>query len=428
VFFVAAAVSALAIAYVAFTHVLASSRAMSPDVRDFHEGFGDRDGLPPSYTAQKQGDLAWSVKTGIVTVEGGGHAGDVVRFTGPNRRWDDRVLAIRFRAPTRDAAEVFLGLERPDGTQRVEAAYVAGPEPFVHLGGDASGPNRAVTATDELKVDASTGDWHSLAFQFSPMYGHVSAFLDGRPITSVPVGWLQGREARAVFGVRLRGDVVKTSFEIDSLSLNTIDWTLPSFDDTFAGEFVDPHRWGIHFPDPDLATIDVHMVKGGGVALDSHVLAMPHEHVPLFLLRTAPFPLRSFRMRAEVTIERVRHASIFIGLMGASAWTASDRVFDVGSSRDDARAKVYVGGAWRMLGGLSFDQGPEIDLPANLVVEMRYDAKEAKGTAWVDGRQLSEHVLDLKPLDIVAIRIGADAYKPDGEASVVVRRILLEHH
>lgn len=464
-FAVTAAISAFAIAYVAFTHVLAWSRRKVDDVSDFREGFGARDALPPSYEVRKKGALSVAIGGGVLAIEGGGKAGDEVVIATPARRFEDAVVSLKFLDPEDDAVEVFVGLEAADGARSTFSTYVGGATPMVVLGGDTSGPFRSMGAVEDVKLDAGAaepelasdagaieagaeadaGDSDAgappaaapaappspaprlLAFQFTPMFGHAMALLDGKPVMSVHSGWLQATPARIVFGARLRKDTARVRVPIDTLALRTLDWTLPSFDDDFKGEFVDPQRYGIHFPDPDLGTLDVRMAKGGGVLLDGKATAVVSDHVPLMMLRTTPFPLRNLTVKADLTIEELDQAAVFFGLMGASAWTPANRVFDVGiAKKGTPKADVFVGGAWTTTGGLSFDPGPQVELPARVRIELRYDATTSKGMALVDGKPLADHWLDLKPLDFVAIRLGSDGYKAGARVKVRLNRIAVE--
>jgi hypothetical protein len=230
-----------------------------------------------------------------------------------------------------------------------------------------------------------------------------------------------------VFGVRVRKDVPALRAEIESVALRTLDWTLPSFEDPFSGEFVDPQRYGVHFPDPDLGRLDMRMAKGGGLLMQAHATAIVAAHVPLFMLRTTPFPLRTARIKADVTIEQLEDAAVFFGLMGASAWTPANRVFDVGVAHRDGRpAEVFAGGAWTTTGGLSFDGGGKIELPKRLAIEIRFDAATSMGRTYVDGKLLGEHMLDLKALDFVAVRIGGDGYSARSVANVKIHQIAVE--
>ena len=83
-------------------------------------------------------------------------------------------------------------------------------------------------------------------------------------------------------------------------------------------------------------------------------------------------------------------------------------------------------GAWTGTGGLSFDGAGKIDLPKRVSIEIRYDAKDSTGSTYVDGKKVGEHVLDMKALDFVAVRIGADGYTAASVADVKIHKIVVE--
>ncbi len=438
-FFVTAAISALAVVYVGYVHVLASQRRKVDDVKDFREGFGTRDTLPDGWNVHAKGNLVAKVSGGVLRVEGSGKAGDEILIDLPPRRFEDSVVSLAFRTPPQAGIEYFVGVAQLGEPPRaLTTGWVSGPEPILHFGGDTSGPYREMRAAEDVKLAGFGGDAgaeitkgapsHTIALQFTPMFGHAAALVDGLPVTSAHSGWLQATPARIVFGVRLRADVPDLRAEIESVALRTLDWTLPSFEDAFSGEFVDPQRYGVHFPDPDLGTLDMRMAKGGGLLMHARSTAIVAEHVPLFMLRTTPFPLRTAKITADVTIERLDEAAVFFGLMGASAWTPANRVFDVGVAKKGGKpAEVFGGGAWTGTGGLSFDGGGTIELPKRLLVEMRYDAATSTGATFVDGKPLGPpHVLDMKALDFVAVRIGADGYSASSVCDVKIHKIAVE--
>lgn len=437
-FLVTAVVSALAVVYVAYVHLLASRRAKVDDVKDFREGFGSRDALPEGWNVHAKGALTAKVVNGVFRVEGNGKAGDEILVDLPPRRFEDSVVSLAFATPAQAGVELFVGVAQLGEPPRaLTTGWVSGPEPLLHFGGDTSGPYREMRATEDVKLSGFGGDAgtaitdgapsHTIALQFTPMFGHAAALVDGLPVTSAHSGWLQATPARLVFGVRLRKDVPDLAVAIESLALRTLDWTLASFEDPFSGEFVDPVRYGVHFPDPDLGVLDMRMAKGGGLLMHSRSTALVAHHVPLFMLRTTPFPLRTCRITADVTIEKLEEAALFFGLMGASAWTPANRVFDVGVvHRNGKPAEIFAGGAWTTTGGLSFDPGGNVELPKRIVIEIRYDATTSKGATFVDGRPLGEHVVDLKALDFTAIRIGADGYSAASVADVKVHKLAVE--
>jgi hypothetical protein len=437
------ALSALAIVYVIVLHSIAASRRATPDARETRETFSQSDALPKGYSvASTRGTLAWSVKGGVLAIEGSGHAEDAIEIAAETRRFDDGVIALHFRAMDTQPVEVFIGVETDSAPKRrVVTAYVAGPEPMVRVGGDISHPLREMRRDDAKRIDAdagaeagadagaaaSGGQWHALELQLTPMFAQLGAFLDGQPMGSVPLGWSQGERAHVFFGVRARGDVTRTRVEIDSLSYKTLDWTLSSFEDTFSGEYLDPGRWGLSFPDPDLAHLDIGMTRGNGVFLGARANAMLTDDVHLFTLRTIPFPMHSFTLRAEMTVDELQDANLFFGVMGANSWTSMDRSFDVGVAQYDAgKPTVYAGGAWWANGAIGIDHGPELTLPARVDMTLRYDAATLTGTASVFGKELGKHQLDLKPLEIIAVRLGSHAHKVGGHVKVTVHRVVLE--
>lgn len=437
-FLVTAVVSALAVVYVGYVHLLASQRRQVDDVKDFREGFGAKDALPDGWTPHVKGQLAVRVSAGTLRVEGAGKAGDEVLIDLPPRRFEDSVVSMAFKTPAQDGVELFVGVAQLGEPPRaLTTGWVSGESPVLRFGGDTSGPYREMRASEDVKLATFGGDAgaaltlgapsHTIALQFTPMFGHAAALVDGLPVSSAHSGWLQATPGRLVFGVRLRKDVPDLRAEIESVALRTLDWTLPSFEDPFSGEFVDPQRYGVHFPDPDLGRLDMRMAKGGGLLMEAQASAIVAAHVPLFMLRTTPFPLRTARIRADVTIDQLEDAAVFFGLMGASAWTPANRVFDVGVARRDGKpAEVFAGGAWTTTGGLSFDGGGRVELPKRVVIEIRYDASTSTGATYVDGKRLGEHILDLKALDFVAVRIGADGYSAKARANIKVHQIAVE--
>jgi hypothetical protein len=430
-YYVLAGASAVALVYVFVLHFIAASRRATPDARETRESFSQSDALPSGYSiASTRGALAWSVKGAVLAVEGSGHADDAIEIAAPTRRFDDGVITLHFRAMDTQPVEVFVGVESErTPKRRVTAAYVAGPVQMVRLGGDVSHPMREMARDTATRIDAGAGaggEWHALELQLTPMFGQIGAFLDGRPQGSVPLGWSQGESAHVFFGVRARGDVEKTRVEIDSISYKALDWSLASFDETFSGEYLDPGRWGLAFPDPDLAKLDVVMTRGNGVFLAGRANAMFSNDVHLFTLRTHPFPMHSFTLRAEMTVEDIEEANLFFGVVGANSWTSMDRSFDVGVAKYDGKASVYAGGAWLGDGTISIDHGPELTLPARVDMELRYDATTLTGTASALGKELGKHQLDLKPLEVIAVRLGSHARKVGGHSKVTVHRVVLE--
>ncbi|MBX3190623.1 MAG: hypothetical protein KF819_26720 [Labilithrix sp.] len=427
VLWITGGVSGFALLYVIFAHLFAASHRMSPDARDFGDGFGDPAAFASTYTVRKHGELSHALRGGALVVEGGGKTGDEILFATSSRRYDDGVVTLRFRAPDTDAVETFLGFEQTGTGRTVTAGFVGGAAPFVRIGGDVSGPLRAGTGSQDARVEAAPGEWHTLAVQFTPVHGMISAALDGRPLLGVHAGWFQGTEARIVFGARLRSDTPKVSVELDGLEMHTLDWAiLKSFDETFSGEFVDVKRWSFELPQPDLGTTDVHIEKGKGLLVDAKMRGIIVDPSFIFLIKTFPFPLHGFRIAAELTVEDLEDATLFVGLMGASAWTSADRVFDVGVVRHKAEASVFAAGAWNANGGLAFDRGAEVALPHRLSCELRYDAATGMGQATIDGKAYDPHLLDLKALDIVSVRIGAIGHSAGAKARLHVHRIAVE--
>jgi hypothetical protein len=424
---IAAAISAFLLAYVAYVHVLAASHRMSPDAKAFRDGFGERDSLSPSWSVRSQGELTHAVRAGVLSVHGSGKVGDQLVIASAPRRFDDGVVTLRFRVPSDEAVETFLGLEELSSGKTVKAAFVAGPTPFVHVGGDTSGAFRAMSTTEDTRVEAKVGEWRTLSLQFTPLYSMLTVSLDGRPLASTRLGWTQGAQARIIFGVKLRSDVQKADVEMESIALDTLDWSATrSFDETFSGEFLDVQRWMFQFPDPDFGKLDVRIDKGHGLALDGHMQSLVVDPALMFLLRSVPFPLKSLHLSAELWVEELEEASLFIGLMGASAWSAPDRVFDVGIGRRKAAADTNVAGGWTGDGAISVDRGEEIVLPRKISLAIVYDAQTGMGTASIEGKTSANHYLDLKPLDVVAMRVGAAAHAPGAKVKLHVRRVSVE--
>jgi hypothetical protein len=429
-FFVTAGLTAFVVAYVLYVHVLSATRMASGSPRDLREGFGGSDTLPPGYGVRRQGALAFASRAGVLRVEGAGHAKDEIVFTSAPRRLDDSLVTLRFRAPSAEPLEVFVGLEAENG-RAVSAAYVVGPTPFVHIGGDISGPFRSGTANEDVTVDAgapgASEEWHTLSFQFSPRYSSAAALVDGRPVTSTAVLWPQAVDSRISFGVRLRGEVAHANVEIDSIAMQTLDEIALSFDDTFNGEILDSQRWIIQYPDSNLATFGMRLQKGKGLVLEGTAVGIVAEHAPFYFVRTPPFALRTLRATADVTVEDVKDARVFFGMIGSSAWTSMDKVFDVGLSERDGKTPIVdVTGAWMNTGAISFDLGAEVPLPHRFLLQLDYDAKTAMGVGSIDGKGTGEHRLDLKPLDLVSLRIGSGGHVLGAKSHVTVHRISLE--
>jgi hypothetical protein len=425
-FAVGAILSGLVVVYVLYTHVLSASRMAADSPQDFRESFGATDGLPRGYTVKKRGGLGFSARGGVLTVEGQGAAGDELVFTTPPRRFDDSLITLRFRSRSNEPLEIFVGLEENGGKRDVAATYTFGPTPFVRLGGDISGPYRSGQAVEDVRVDGGIGDdWHTLSFQFAPRYSSAAALLDGKPLISTAVLWPQGVDSRIAFGVRARGDA-KASVEIDSLTFRTMDDTLASFDDTFNGEILDSQRWIAQYPDMNLADFDLHLAKGKGLVLDGSAKAMAGDYTSFYFVRTPPFPLRSFHATADVTVETAKDARVFFGMIGSSSWTTMDKVFDVGVSEGKDKAIADVTGAWMNTGALTFEIGPENTLPHRYLLEVSYDARTVIGTGTVDGKVVTRHGLDLKPLDLVSLRIGSGGHAVGAHSRVIVHRISYE--
>ncbi len=426
-FMVSALLSAFVIAYVLYTHVLAASRMAAGPPQDFRESFGNSDGLPAGYSMRKSGALAHAVRGGTLSVTGRGQAGDEIVFTASPRRFDDTVLTLRFRTRSSEALEVFVGLEAKND-RAVSAAYVVGPTPFVHIGGDISGPFRSGKADEDVHIDAgATDEWHTLSFQFAPRYSTAAALVDGRPVISTAVLWPQAIDSRISFGVRLRGDVAHADVEIDSLAMQTLDEIVSSFDDTFSGEILDSQRWIVQYPDSNLATFGMRLEKGKGLVLDGTATGIVAEHAPFYFVRTPPFALRTVRATADVTVEDVKSARVFFGMIGSSAWTSMDKLFDVGvSERDGKPAIVDVTGAWQNTGAISFELGAEITFPHRFLFQLDYDAKTGLGVGSIDGKASAGHRLDLRPLDLVSLRLGSGGHVIGAQSHVRVHRISLE--
>ena len=428
---VAAGLSAFVLAYVAYAHVLAASHRMSTDVRELREGFGNRDSLPPPWSVRTgaSGGLTHAVRAGMLSIAGSGKTGEELLIASATRKFDDGVITLRFRVPGEAAVETFLGLEEAGTGRSVGAAFVAGATPFVRLYGDTSGPLRTVVASEDARVEAQPGEWHTLSLQFTPVYSMMTAFLDGRPLASTRMGWHQGTSGRIIFGARLRADVQNVAIEMESIAFDTIDWSATrSFDESFSGEFLDIRRWMFEFPNPDFGRLDARIEKGHGLLVDGSLQSLTVEPAFMFLLRSAPFPLKSMHVEAELWVDELEEASLYFGLMGASAWSAGDKVFDVGMAHRKGPVETYVAGGWSGDGALRFDRGEPIVLPRKVSVAIVYDAASGLGRASIAGKTSENHILDLKPLDVVALRLGAIAHAPGAKAKVHVRRVSVEMH
>lgn len=426
-FWVTALLTAFVVVYVAYTHVLSASRMASGGPKDIRESFGGTDGLPPGYTTRQRGALTYAARAGVMTVEGAGHAGDEMVFlTAPLRR-DDSVMTLRFRSRSSEPLEVFVGLEAKDG-RAVNAAYVVAPTPFVHVGGDISGPYRSGQAAEDVRVDAGAAEeWHTLSFQYAPRYSSAAALVDGKPVISTAVLWPQGVDSKISFGVRLRGDVAHANVDFDSLVFQTLDEIASSFDDTFNGEILDSQRWIIQYPDSNLATFGMRLEKGKGLVLDGTAVGIFAEHAPFYFVRTPPFALRTMRATADVTVEDVKDARVFFGLIGSSAWTSMDKLFDVGVSEREGKTGISdVTGAWDNTGAIAFELGAEVTFPHRFTFQLDYDAVTTMGVGSIDGKRSAEHRLDLKPLDLVSLRIGSGGHVIGAKSHVTVHRISLE--
>lgn len=429
-FLVGAAIAGLLVVYVAFAHVLAASRMGSLAPKDFRESFATSDHLPPGYEAKKTGGLTYAVRGGVIAIEGSGKADDEVAISSPARRFEDGLVTIRFRSKTSEPLEVFLGLEQRNG-RRATAGWTAGPTPLVHMGGDVTGPYRSAHLVEDVHLEDAglpmePGAWHNLSIQFAPRYTTGVALLDGKPLTAVSIGWPLAAESRIVFGVRARGDVSNVGVEIESLSYQTLDEMLSSFDETFNGEILDTQRWVVFYPDANLATMSLRLEKGQGLVLDARAHAIVRDHVPFYFVRTPPFPLRTLRATADITVDDAENGRVFFGLLGSSAWTSPDKVFDLGVAEHGEEAVIDAAGAWDNTGVLAFDLGPRARLPQRYKLEIRYDASTGLGTASVDGRKVGEHLLDMKPLDFVSVRLGSGGSKIGAHTKVTVHRISLE--
>jgi hypothetical protein len=426
VFAVSAAVSSLLLVYIVYVHVLSATRMAAGPPQDFRESFGTSDGLPPGYDVRKRGGLGWTSRGGVLAVEGAGHAGDELVVTSAARRFDDSVMMVRFRSRSSEPLEVFVGLEAKDG-RAVSAAYVVAPTSFVHIGGDISGPFRSGQAVEDVRIDGGAADdWHTLAFQIAPRYSTAAALLDGKPIVSTAVLWPQAVDSRISIGVRLRGDVAHANVEIDALTMQTLDEVASSFDDTFNGEILDSQRWIVQYPDLNIATLDLRLAKGKGLTLEGRAVGIVGEHTPFYFVRTPPFALRSFHAKADFTVDAMKEARVFFGIIGSSSWTSMDKLFDVAVFERSGKSLIDDTGAWNGNGEISFDLGPEITFPRRFALEVDYDAKTGFATALVDDTVIGKHRLDLKPLDLVSLRLGSGGYAIGALSKVAVHRISLE--
>ena len=426
VFVFCAALSAFVLVYVVYAHVLSATRMAAGPPQDFRESFGVSDGLPRGYDVRKRGTLGWTARGGVLSIEGAGHAGDELVFTAAPHRFEDSVMVLRFRSRSSEPLEVFVGLEAKD--RAVSSAYVIAPTPFVHIGGDISGPFRSGEAVEDARIDGggASEEWHTLAFQIAPRYSTAAAFVDGKPVVSTAVLWPQAVDSRIAIGVRLRGDVTHANVEIDSLSMQTLDELASSFDDTFNGEILDSQRWIVQYPDFNIATLDVRLAKGKGLLLDGKVTGIVGEHTPFYFVRTPPFALRSFHATADFTVAEIKDARVFFGIIGSSSWTSMDKLFDVAVLERGGKSLSDATGAWSDNGEVRFEIGPEMTFPRRLRLELDYDAKSGVGTALVDDKVVSKHRLDLKPLDMVSLRLGSGGYSIGALSRVAVHRISLE--
>lgn len=423
---ITACVSAFALAYVAYVHVLAHARRMSPDVRDFLESFASRDGLPPDWEVIKKGNLEFRVAGGALEVHGSGDEGDEIAFVMPQRRFDDGAVRLSFRVPRAEGVEVFVGFEKPGTKERIGASFVADQTPFVYVGGDTSAPFRQGHGTEDAQVTASPGELHTLALDFNPAYGVVGARFDGRPMASLQMGWFQGSEARLRFGVRLRKPVAEVAVGMASIGMETLDWArAKSFEEHFGGEFIDVSRWSFIHPPSSLGHLDVSLVKDG-LRLDGAMTGLVVDPVSMFLVRTHPFPLQTMRIETELTIDQLDQATFFVGIMGASAWSNPGKVFDIAITRRDGEATVFPAGAYTGNGAISAAPGLTTTLGKRLSLELRYDASDGVAVAVIDGKPSDKVVLDLKPADIVAVRIGAIGHAPDAHVTARVHQVQLE--
>ncbi|MDB4942540.1 MAG: hypothetical protein JWP97_2074 [Labilithrix sp.] len=425
------ATSAFALAYVVCVHVMAARHRMSDELRDFHEELGALTGLPAGFASRATGTLAPSSHGGVMRVSGGGKAGDELVLVAPPRRYDDGVVTFRFRIPEAlgDGVEAFVGFEQSRAARSFRAAFVSGAgadEPFVHLGGDVSGPTRSGRATTEAKVQAAPGTWHILSLQFAPVFDTVAVALDGRPVSSMPVHWFQGTEASIVLGVRLRKDLPNVDVELGSVGLSTLDWqAVTSFDDHFAGEILDTKRWLFNLPDPDVGTVSSKVEPGRGLLVDARTRAVAVDPAFGFMLRTFPFPLRSMKVRVELTVDELTDATVFVGLMGASEWAPPTRVFDAGIVSRGGHPILFTAGAWKNDGSLEFVPGPPTTVPRRLAIDLAFDAVTQHGTVCLAGGPCEDRLIDLKPLDMATVRIGVLGHAPGAHALLHVTRASL---
>ena len=425
VFALGAAISGLILFYVVYAHVLSATRMAAGPPQDFRESFGTSDGLPAGYEVRKQGALGWKAIGGVLTIEGAGHAGDELVLTSAPHRFEDSVMIVRFRSRTSEPIEVFVGLEADK--RAVAAAYVVGPPSFVHIGGDISGPFRSGHAVEDVRIDGGASDeWHTLAFQIAPRYSTAAALVDGKPVVSTAVLWPQAVDSRIAIGVRLRGDVAHANVEIDSLSMQTLDEIASSFDDTFNGEILDSQRWIVQYPDLNIATLDLRLAKGKGLLLEGKATGIVGEHTPFYFVRTPPFALRPFHAVADFTVAEMKESRVFFGIIGSSSWTSMDKLFDVAVFDRGGKQLSDDTGAWNDNGEISFDIGPEVTFPHRFRLEVDYDAKTNTASASIDDKVIGKHRLDLKPLDMVSLRLGSGGYAIGALSKVAVHRITLE--
>ena len=420
-FFALLGLSALLAVYVVTAHVLAYGDRARADVRAYREGFAGSDTLPPGFVAEVGPGLSLTVSGGMVHITGQAHTGDTVIVRTPKRRFDDSVVAIRFRSSNDDAAEAFVGIEqRPGHDARV--AYAFGPTPLVAFGGDLSGSFDTRQTSDETLLKATPAEWHQLGLQFSPRYASGAALLDGVPVASAPVGWPQGVEGRVIFGVRLRGDA-HVDVELDALSVDGVADSLASFEDEFKGELLDPSRWIVTYPARNVGSLNLRVSRAGGLRLDARVTAIRGTAEHMYYVRTVPFPLRTFEATARIRVEELGDGRVYFGMMGSSAWAPPGRVFDVGMTDRNGARWLDAAGSWTATDALSTIIGDAVTLPYVMNVRVTYDAATAIGESYANGKLLARHVLDLKPLDPVSLRVGAGGFARGAGSRIVVEEV-----
>jgi len=447
----ATAASALLLVYVAYAH-WASARSRREAMDGAYDLRFDTAGpLGGRFAVERDDGVEARVEGGRLVFAGTARrAGAVARLVGPRQRLED--VRLRARVQIRSAgADVTVGIERDGGDEprALSIALHGGAEPLrASIAGATSsigrrddvvpeGPRAAAPLEDGggALLGAGAPAWHEVALRVSPELQSVLGLVDGAPVASAPSAWDDGAPVRLVVAVVAREASAPIDVALEEVAYETIpsEERATSFVDRFDGKVIDPRRWAVFQADPWLADAAVAIRPGGGLAIRGASLDRA-DFVAAASLVTPRVLLGSFALRMRARASSLTRSAIYVGLVSTPAAGLARRTLDVGVVDADGAAAPFVVGHWDDTGQARFVSSPSPPAPdagaapreRAWTIDLRYDAATRRAVAAVDGAEVLDRVIDLRPLDDVTFHLGANLQARGASIDAAVDEIRLD--